>query len=87
MHSRFRLRWDGLSIGLALHDAGSLVIHEEEGFVATVVNMRNQKRAAEGCAKLILPELRLALSRQNEIVLGVKIVVAQEFPQVSVKRV
>ena len=80
-------RGNGLGVGLALHDARALVIHKEERLVTTVVEMRNDQRAAEGSAELVLPELRLALGRQNKIVLRVEVVVAQELPQVTVKRV
>ena len=73
-------------MGLALADAGSLVVGKEEGFVLAVVNMWDNHGTANGSAKLILAELTLLdPTGVFKELGGVKFVVAQEFPNIAVE--
>ena len=80
----FRRSGHGLRIGLPFDDARSLVIKEEEGLIARVINVRNAKWATDRSSKLILAELGFALRAEYEEVLGIEEIVAHEFPQIAV---
>src|SRR5262249_42147790 len=61
-----------------LPDAGGLQVAEEKSAIAAVI-VRQQNRAAEGPAELVLPELGLGPAGEvGDEVVGVELVVAQE---------
>ena len=71
--------------GDATAGAEAGVVEEEEGLVLTVVELRNDDRAADGHAELVLPEHGLALVGRGKDVAGIEDVIAVELEDVAME--
>ena len=77
-----RKRGDTFEIGCALPNPGSLIVAKEESLVLAVVQVGNTNGPADCGAKLVLAEFT---PRRLEEVSRIQLVIAKEFPYVTVQ--